>query len=259
MSSDFLSLKNISKDYRNNHQIVQAIAHFDLNIRTGEFLCIVGPSGCGKSTILNLIAGLDFPTTGEVRFCNQLVTKPGNDRVVVFQEGALFPWLNVIENVEFGLKMMGVPPGLRSARAMAMLEMVHLESFALSFIHQLSGGMKQRVALTRALVLDPKILLMDEPFAALDAQTRDQLHQELHQICLKEKKTIVFITHNVREAACLADRILLLSHRPARKVREYLISLPRPRAIEDAEVIEIARQVSKDLKALTVSLDQGMI
>lgn len=226
-----------------------AVQNISFNVVAGEILCILGPSGCGKSTLLNLMAGLDVPTTGEVRLKGQRVTGPGSDRVVIFQEAGLFPWLNVVENVEFGLKLKGVPKKECRERALAALELVHLADFSSAYIHQLSGGMKQRTALARGLVLDPEILLMDEPFAALDAQTRDIMHGELQDIWAKTRKTIVLVTHNVREATCLGHRILLMTARPGTIKREYTVDLPRPRAIENAGVVEITRNVLADLKS----------
>lgn len=227
---------------------VEALGTIDLAIREEEFLCVVGPSGCGKSTLLNLIAGLERPDTGEA-WCNgSPIAGPGPDRVVIFQEPALFPWLTVLGNVEFGLRLRGEARASRQERAMDALRLVHLHRFKDAFVHQLSGGMKQRVALARALVMDPEILLMDEPFAALDAQTRDMLHGELQAIWAQTRKTIVFVTHNVREASCLGDRVVLLTARPGRIKREFHVDQPRPRQIEDPGTISLARMVLADLK-----------
>jgi NitT/TauT family transport system ATP-binding protein len=241
-------LQRVSKTFSAGSGTVEALGIIDLEIREEEFLCIVGPSGCGKSTLLNLIAGLEAPETGEV-WCNgNPVTGPGPDRVVIFQEPALFPWLTVLGNVEFGLRLRGEGKARRRERAMDALRMVHLHRFGDAFVHQLSGGMKQRVALARALVMNPEILLMDEPFAALDAQTRDLLHAELQAIWAETRKTIVFVTHNVREASCLGDRVVLLTARPGRIKREFCVDQPRPRQIEDPGTISLARMVLADLK-----------
>lgn len=243
-----LRLKGVSKTFRSNAGSIDAIQGINLEIREGEFLCIVGPSGGGKSTLLNLIAGLEQPDAGEIWSNGERVTGPGTDRVVVFQEPALFPWLTVLGNVEFGLRMQRVEKRVRRARAVDVLKQVHLSKFKDAYVHQLSGGMKQRVALARALVIDPQILLMDEPFAALDAQTRDLLHGELQEIWSKTQKTIVFVTHNVREAVCLGDRVVLLTASPGRIKREFCVELPRPRQIEDAGVMNLVRAVLADLR-----------
>jgi NitT/TauT family transport system ATP-binding protein len=206
-----------------------ALQNVDIAIKKGEFVCIVGPTGCGKTTILNIIAGLVKPDRGRVLVNGREVDGPAPDRVMMFQEAALFPWLTVIENVEFGLEMQGVGRAERRKRAEKHLGLVRLSHFRDSFVHELSGGMKQRVALARALAMDPDILLMDEPFAALDAQTRDRFHLELQQIWMKTKKTILFVTHNVSEAVCLGDRVLVLSYRPGRIKKEFKVDRPRPR------------------------------
>lgn len=212
---------------------VLALDNINLSIRQGEFLCILGPSGCGKTTLLNIVAGLEQADSGWVLVDNEQVKRAGADRVVVFQEDALFPWLSVIKNVEFGLKMQGVSPKERRKIAEEYLEMVQLQDFAQANPHQLSGGMKQRVAIARALAMNPKVLLMDEPFAALDAQTRAMLHKDLQDIWQRTEKTILFVTHNVAEAVCLADRVIVMSSRPGRIKKEIKIKLPRPRLEND--------------------------
>jgi sulfonate transport system ATP-binding protein len=225
-----------------------ALQNIDLEIEQGEFVCIVGPSGCGKSTLLHLIAGLDRPTSGEVSVDGAPVTGPGTDRILLFQELGLFPWLTVRQNVEFGLKMAGASKNERKDRARAFLRMVHLSHFEDHYIHQLSGGMKQRVALARSLALQPKILLMDEPFAALDAQTRDMLHDELERIWKETAPTIVFVTHNVREAVRLGDRVLLMSFRPGRIKTQFQINLRRPRHVEDSDVAFLSKEILGQLR-----------
>lgn len=215
------------------HDQVTALDNINLSIRQGEFLCILGPSGCGKTTLLNIVAGLEQADSGRVLVDNELVKGAGADRVVVFQEDALFPWLSVIKNVEFGLKMLGFSSTQRRKIAEEYLELVELQDFAQASPHQLSGGMKQRVAIARALAMNPKLLLMDEPFAALDAQTRAMLHKDLQDIWRRTEKTILFVTHNVAEAVCLADRIILMSPRPGRIKKEIKIKLPRPRSEND--------------------------
>jgi NitT/TauT family transport system ATP-binding protein len=225
-----------------------ALDHINLQVRAGEFLCIVGPSGCGKSTLLHLIAGLQSQTSGQVLVDGRPVQGPGTDRILIFQEHGLFPWLTVAENVEFGMKMKGVPKAERLERMRHYLRLVHLAKFEKSYIHQLSGGMRQRVAIARALATEPDVLLMDEPFAALDAQTRDLLHDELERIWNETGRTIIFVTHNVREAVRLGDRVVLLTFRPGRVKSEFPISLARPRSLEDPEVALTAREVLDELR-----------
>ncbi len=243
-----LRLQNVSKTFLSNLGAVETLRAIDLEVREEEFLCIVGPSGCGKSTLLNLMAGLERADSGAVWCDDRPIEGPGPDRVLIFQEPALFPWLTVLGNVEFGLRLRGEREPMRRERALDALRLVHLHRFRDAFVHQLSGGMKQRVALARALVMDPAVLLMDEPFAALDAQTRDMLHDELQEIWAKTRKTIVFVTHNVREAACLGDRVLLLTARPGRIKREFGVEQPRPRQIEDPGTIQLARTILADLR-----------
>ncbi len=223
-------LKDISLTYRgNNGSRLLALDSINLQVKAGEFLCIVGPSGCGKSTLLHLIAGLHQPSHGHVLVDDKLVDAPGTDRILIFQELGLFPWLTVGKNVEFGMKMTRVPKSEREEKIRYYLRLVHLSQFQNSYIHQLSGGMRQRVALARALATEPDVLLMDEPFAALDAQTRDLLHDELERIWAETGRTIIFVTHNVREAVRLGDRVALFTFRPGRIKREFDIDLPRPR------------------------------
>ena len=225
-----------------------ALDGIDLKVRAGEFLCIVGPSGCGKSTLLHIITGLHRPTSGSVMVDDKLVDSPSTNRILIFQELGLFPWLTVAQNVEFGLKMAGLRRSERREKTAHYLRMVHLSEFGDSFIHQLSGGMRQRVALARALATEPDVLLMDEPFAALDAQTRDLLHDELERIWKETGRTIIFVTHNVREAARLGDRVIVLTFRPGRIKREFVVDLPRPRQIEDGSVAGMARQILDELR-----------
>lgn len=244
-----LQVQNVSKIYHGARQTVQALQDINLQVAEGEFVCLLGASGCGKSTLLNLIAGLEAPTSGAILADGQPVTGPGRQRMVMFQEHALFPWLDVISNVLFGLNL---KPGLTAADreqlAMFYLKLVGLENFAHANIHELSGGMKQRVALARALAPNPRVLLMDEPFAALDAMTREQLYADLQDIQQKRCKTVVFVTHNVREAVCLGDRVLLFSPRPGRIQAEYVVKLPRQRDINDVAVAQIASAITTELK-----------
>jgi len=243
-----LKVSNVSKQFTGRNGRLQALKDIDLEINDGEFLCIVGPSGCGKTTLLNIIAGLENVYKGRIIHNGEFVNSTGPDRVVIFQELGLFPWLTVIKNVEFGLKMGKVPAGIRKETAMKFLDMVNLLKFKDAHIHELSGGMKQRVALARALAMDPEVLLMDEPFTALDAQTRDILHDELQKIWQQTGKTIIFVTHNVREAVCLGDRVVVMSSQPGRIKASFDIELPRPRQIEDSGVMDIVRPILKELR-----------
>ena len=244
-----IALNGVFRSYANSRgSFTPALQNIDLEIEQGEFICIVGPSGCGKSTLLHLIAGLDRPTSGEITVDGAPVQGPGTDRILLFQELGLFPWLTVRKNVEFGMKMAGVSKDERRERAQKFLRMVHLSHFEDHYIHQLSGGMKQRVALARSLALHPKILLMDEPFAALDAQTRDMLHDELERLWKETAPTIVFVTHNVREAVRLGDRVLLMSFRPGRIKSQFQVKLQRPRHVEDSDVAYLSKEILGQLR-----------
>jgi NitT/TauT family transport system ATP-binding protein len=244
-----LRLRNVSLDYAtNSHHRLIALKDINLQVQPGEFLCIVGPSGCGKSTLLHLIAGLHQQSSGDVLVDNKPVQGPGTDRILIFQELGLFPWLTVAQNVEFGMRMKNVAKPQREAKVREYLRLVHLHQFKDSYVHQLSGGMRQRVALARALATEPDVLLMDEPFAALDAQTRDLLHDELERIWAETRRTIIFVTHNVREAVRLGDRVVLMTFRPGQVKREYKIDLPRPRHLEDVHVAGSARDILNDLR-----------
>ena len=242
-----LSIRNVLKEFQTRDGGISALQETSLEIKSGEFICFVGPSGCGKTTLLNLVAGLEVPTSGEILSDGEKIEGPGSDRVVIFQEAALFPWLNVIQNVEFGL-VKRMEPHKRREIARTFINLVHLGRFERAHVHELSGGMKSRVALARALALNPSILLMDEPFAALDAQTRDLLHEELQAIWEKTKQTVLFVTHNVREAVRLGDRVLVFSARPGRIKKEFVIQLPRPRDINSAEVFTYAHQIQDELR-----------
>lgn len=227
---------------------MSAIENISLSIEEGQFVCFVGPSGCGKSTLLNILAGLDRPTNGQVVLNGQVVTETGPDRVMVFQENALFPWLKVIDNVEFGLKMAGVEKKRRLEISMRYLDLMQLSKFSNLYTYQLSGGMKQRVAIARALVTDPEILLMDEPFAALDSQTRDLLLVELQLIWAKTRKTIVFVTHNILESVCLGDKVIVFTSRPGKIKAEIAVDYRRPRLSEDTELQRYQRRILEELK-----------
>lgn len=244
-----LQLKNVSRIFKTqqNEQII-GVKDVSVEISQGEFVCLVGPSGCGKSTLLMMIGGLQKPDIGEILLDGKPIEGPGRDRSVIFQEPALFPWLTVQQNVEFGLKLKGIPKPERDEKIIEQLKKVHLLKFRHTFISRLSGGMKQRVALARSLVMDPDILLMDEPFAALDAQTRDLLHAELQTIWQETSKTIIFVTHNVREAVCLGDRVAVFTAHPGTLKKEFLVDLPRPRQIEDPSLIQTVRPILDELK-----------
>ena len=246
-----LAIENVSKNFQSASGTVLALDRVSLNVAEGEFVCLVGASGCGKSTLLNIIAGLEKPDGGTVRADGKPVTGPGRERLVMFQEPALFPWLDVFGNVLFGLKL---KPTLtnkdRRDVAKYYLELVGLSRFEHANIHELSGGMKQRVSLARALAPNPRVLLMDEPFAALDALTREQLYGDIQEIWSARRKTIVFVTHNVREAACLGDRVLLFSPHPGRIHEEFPVKLPRPRDINTVDLAAYATRITKALRSL---------
>jgi NitT/TauT family transport system ATP-binding protein len=242
-----LAIRKVCKSFLSAQGEVEALHDLTLEVGKGEIACLVGPSGCGKSTLLNLVAGLEQPTSGEIFIDGKVPGGPGPDRLIVFQEGALFPWLRAVDNVAFGLKLAGYEAKERRSIAREYLGRLGLARFADSFIHELSVGMRQRVALARALVMEPQIMLMDEPFAALDAQTRDSLHAEMQRLWADTGTTVLFVTHNVREAACLGDRIFVMSGRPGTITAERRCDAPRPRAIEDAPVIALARTLRDDL------------
>jgi len=246
-----LAIEEVSKSFQSASGTVLALDRVSQNVAEGEFVCLVGASGCGKTTLLNIIAGLERPDSGTVQADGKPVTGPGRERLVMFQEPALFPWLNVFGNVLFGLKL---KPNLtkkdRHDVAKYYLELVGLSRFERANIHELSGGMKQRVSLARALAPNPRVLLMDEPFAALDALTREQLYGDIQEIWKARRKTIVFVTHNVREAACLGDRVLLFAPHPGRIQEEFVVKLPRPRDINSVDLAAHATRITKALKSL---------
>ena len=244
-----LVVEEVSKTFRTGRHVVHALDRISLQVGEGEFVCLVGPSGCGKSTLLNIVAGLEPADSGRILADGAPVSGPGRDRMVLFQEHALFPWLDVMGNLMFSLKL---KPGLKDSErrevAMYYLRLVGLEKFKNANIHELSGGMKQRIALARALAPNPKVLLMDEPFAALDALTREQLYGDIQRIWQERKKTIVFVTHNVREAACLGDRVVLFSPNPGRIQEQFRVDLPRPRDINSPELAGYATKIMGALK-----------
>jgi NitT/TauT family transport system ATP-binding protein len=233
-------IDGVTKTFSSGSSAVTALDDISLTVRQGEFVCILGASGCGKSTLLNLVAGLEAPTQGAVH--------RAGEPSFMFQDAALFPWLSVEQNVELPLKLRKVPKADRRARVRQLLEMVQLGAFAKRQPHELSGGMRQRAALARALARDAEVLLMDEPFGALDAMTRDVLHDELERIWESTGQTVLFVTHNVREAARLGDRIVLLTSRPGRVAQEFPVHIPRPRRIEDPDVAALAGVVTARLR-----------
>jgi NitT/TauT family transport system ATP-binding protein len=234
-------LTAVSKRYGTGARAVLALDQVSLTVTEGEFVCLIGASGCGKSTLLSLVAGLDSPTAGEV--------SAGGRRVaMMFQEPGLMPWLTAASNVELALRARGVPKAERRHRADELLRMVRLEGFGGRRPHELSGGMRQRVALARALAQDADVLLMDEPFGALDAMTRDLLHEELSRICAEQRLTVVFVTHNVREAVRLGDRVIVLSSRPGRVIEEYRVPADWSRGIDSAQTVKLAGVITERLR-----------
>jgi len=253
-SSARIELRAICKTFVTHRQTTAALKNIQLSIHDGEFVCVVGPSGCGKSTLLNIIAGLERPDSGEVLLSGERINGPGRNRMVMFQEHALFPWLNVLGNVLFGLKL---KPELSTKERLEVaryyLHLVGLAHCERSNIHELSGGMKQRVALARTLAPNPHVLLMDEPFGALDAITREQLYSDIQHLWETRQKTIVFVTHNVREAVCLGDRVILFSPNPGRILREFTIPLSRPRDINSVALAQYSSHVTAALKSFSTS------
>ncbi|MHB1404228.1 MAG: ABC transporter ATP-binding protein [Desulfitobacteriaceae bacterium] len=244
-----LVLDHVGKRFMTMHRVVHTLENITLTVNQGEFVCLLGPSGCGKSTLLNIAAGLEQPTEGKVYFKGEEIMGAGPDRAVMFQEAALFPWLNVSDNVQFALKMAGVSKKEREEKARQVLKMVHLTEFEDSFTHELSGGMRQRVALARALTMNADLLLMDEPFAALDSQTKSILQMELQQIWWETKKTIIFVTHDIKEAVLLADRVIVMAANPGRIKKEVKIQLTRPRCLENLDLSYVETQIMKELKS----------
>lgn len=246
-----LELVDVSKDFDTGRQSLAALQPVSLKVRAGEWVVLFGPSGCGKSTLLNLIAGFEPPSTGEIRLEGKPVRSPGPDRLMMFQEHALFPWLNVIDNVMYGLKRQRKfrwRRRLRRERARELLRMVHLEEFERAAVHELSGGMKQRAALARALAPDPKLILVDEPFPALDALVRAKLYGELQEIFTRTGKTIVSVTHDPNEAVCLGDRVCVFTGRPGRIKAEVSVDLPRPRDINDPRLAPFSKLLLEQLE-----------
>ncbi|AQW54121.1 ABC transporter ATP-binding protein [Streptomyces violaceusniger] len=236
-----VSIAHVHKSFGRPGAAQPVLEDINLQVRPGEFVCILGASGCGKSTLLNLIADLDKPSSGAIEV-------PGGRPALMFQEHALFPWLTAGKNIELALRLRGVPRAERRPQAERLLELVRLGGAYGKRVHELSGGMRQRVALARALAQDSSVLLMDEPFAALDAITRDVLHEELTRIWSETGVSVLFVTHNVREAVRLAERVVLLSSRPGRVVRDWTVDIPQPRRIEDAAVADLSVEITEELR-----------
>ena len=244
-----LTLHRVTKTLRRPAGIIEVLAPIDLVVAEGEIVSLVGPSGCGKSTLLSLVAGLDVPTHGTIRAAGVRIGGPVPDRVLLSQDAALFPWLDVQRNVEFGLRQRGLGAVDRGVVAGRWLDRLSLRGLARSTVGELSASDRQRAALARALAADPSVLLMDEPFGGLDAMSRDRLHAELQAIWVSTRKTIVFATRNVREAVVLGDRVMVLSPRPGAVLAEVRIDLPRPRSLEDTTLVERTRAVLRALRA----------
>ena len=238
-------MRDVRLVYNSHNAQIVALDNVTTSVERGEFVCLVGPSGCGKSTTLNLVAGFLRPSRGEILVDGRQVRGQGMDRGIVFQEYALFPWRTAVQNVEFGLEMKNVPPRARRDQAMRFLSMVKLERFANTYPHHLSGGMKQRVAIARALAYDPDILLLDEPFGALDALTREELQTLVVELWQQTQKTVLYVTHNLSEAVYLADRTIVLTPQPGTVKAELRINLPRPRDALTVEFIEHQRQLTE--------------
>ena len=255
-----LNIRGVTKRFAVGNGEIEALAPVDLSIPKGEFVCLIGASGCGKSTLLRVIAGFEEPTTGDVSIDGRVITGPGSDRGMVFQDYALFPWMTVRDNISFGPRQRHLPREEISRTADEFVRMVGLERFADRYPNQLSGGMKQRVAIARVLANNADILLMDEPFGALDALTREQLQHELMQIWKRTGVTTIFVTHSVEEAVLLADRVLVMSAGPGRIDSDFRIDLARPRDVSSPEFNALRRDIARRLTSqLTLSrLDSGV-
>ncbi len=246
--SNGIHIKQVSKTYRSTDgRNVPALQDVDLAIKPNEFVCLLGRSGCGKTTLLNMIAGFLTPSSGEIWVGDEKVTSPGKGKGVVFQQFGLFPWLTARKNILFACKQRGLSPGASAKQADELIELVRLKGFEDKYPYELSGGMQQRVAIARTLALNPKILLMDEPFGALDELTRLDMQREILQIWEVQKKTVVFVTHSVTEALMLADRIIVLKPNPGRLGSEYIIDLPRPRERTNVQCLALENEIQNAL------------
>ncbi len=235
-----LAVRRVGHTFSNE---VVALRNVDIDVHSGEFVCLLGPSGCGKSTLLYALAGLVKPSGGHISLDGRDVKGPGPDRVLVFQAPALYPWLTVRQNLVFALRAKGLRRREAALRAQEFVRRVHLEPFENALPHQLSGGMSMRVALARALAMDPSVLLMDEPFGALDAQTRSRMHELLQSIWMRDRKTVVFVTHDIREALVLGDRVVVMAGRPGRVLQDLEVRLLRPRDPDDEALVELSRRI----------------
>lgn len=240
-------IENVSKTFVSKDEEVTALKDISLTIETGKFISFVGPSGCGKTTMLRIIEGFETPSEGTVKDDGVLVTGPSNERGFIFQNYSLFPWLNVIDNVIFGLDINGKPEDESRKRAMEYLKTVGLEDFAKRYPHELSGGMKQRVAIIRSLINDSKSLLMDETFSALDIQTKHKLQKQIHEICKEHNKTIIFVTHDIDEAVFLSDEIVVFSRRPGRIKKLLKIDMEHPRDRESPKFKELVSEITEEI------------
>ena len=253
-----IELRNISLQYESAENSVTALQDVSFGVEAAEFLCVVGQSGCGKTTMLNIVAGFLKPTQGEILISGKTVTGKGLDRGIVFQDFAqLFPWRTAQRNIEFGLEMKGIAKEERAEIALRFLRLVNLEKFARSYPHELSGGMQQRVAIARALAYNPAVLLMDEPFAALDALTREEMQRFLVDVWRETKKTVVYVTHNVAEAVYLADRVIVFSPHPGTVKAQVKITLPRPRDTLSVEFLEYQKEDRRPHRGTQMIFDLG--
>ena len=246
----WVKAEHVGKTFHTKKGDVKALDDINLEIYDGEFVCLLGPSGCGKTTLLRMIGGLDVPTEGKVEIDGKIVDGPSPKMTMVFQEYSLYPWRSIEENVGFGLEMMGMPKEQRKVEVQKRLDLVGLTEFANSYPYELSGGMRQRAAVARALASDPAVMLMDEPFGALDAQTRNKMQIQLLDIWNSTKKTILFVTHSVDEAVFLSDRILILSPRPGKVHQIYEVNIPRPRDRTSVEFAKIRKEVLAEIEKL---------
>lgn len=240
-----ITITGVQHRYKND---VEALKNVTLDVHAGEFVCLLGPSGCGKSTLLYALAGHFAPSEGHITIDGERVVGPSPNRLLMFQEPGLFPWLTVKQNLTFALKAKGLSRGDANLRAMDYLNQVQLDGFENAMPHELSGGMRMRVSLARALAMDPAVLLMDEPFAPLDAQTRGNMHQLLQRIWVRSRKTVVFVTHNVREALVLGDRVVVMAGRPGRVLYDLEVRLPRPRDPDDDRIVQHSREIREALR-----------
>lgn len=243
VNETIIQMKNVTKNFESAGKVKEVVAPFDLKVKENEFVVLFGPGQCGKTTLINLIAGLELPTQGEVFVDGKKVEEPGPDRGVVYQTTALFPFCTVMGNVEFGPKSRGIDKKTRRERAQYFIDLVGLQGFEKAYPNKLSGGMRQRVGIARAYCNDPKVMLLDEPFGHLDAQTRYMMEEELEKIWEKEKRTVVFVTNNIEEAVYLADRIILLTNCPTRIKEEYIVDLPRPRSYVDPAFLKLRQRI----------------